>query len=134
MKATTKHLSDILQRNTGLRLKPFVEQHLHSPYPNFSHRHTHGKIHVRDYIAISIATGISLDEIIMGDPQYQEDIENLKQRYILEPIPEFVKKHPIPPEDSFDAPEPEKKESPEQEEDLFFEDVGIPDPLDVSGI
>lgn len=138
MRDTTKRLSDILQSTTGLRLKPFVEQRLKTVYPNFSYRHLNGKIHVKDYIAISIATGVSLDELITNDPMYGDLVKELRATYKNAPKPELVNKIPTPSpreetaEDDIvfvDYSEEEKDDSPksiQEEVDVPFVELDMP--------
>jgi hypothetical protein len=67
-----KHLSSLIKEATGMSIKEFCTQVLHTEYPNFIYRVGVGKIHVKEYLIISEVTGHSLDKLIAEDPRYAE--------------------------------------------------------------
>lgn len=72
-------LSDKIKDKTGKTLVQFCKEDLNTAYPTFHHRFKEGKIHIKDFIYISLVTGLSLDQLIMEEPAYQDLIKALKE-------------------------------------------------------
>lgn len=65
----------------GKSIKHVSEKYLKREYAAFHSRVKKGKIHVLDYIKLSILTGKSLDEILMQDPRYADDIKKIREEF-----------------------------------------------------
>jgi hypothetical protein len=89
LKVETKHLSELIYETTGKSIKHIVEKFIKRPYAAFHNRHKVGKIHVTDYIKLSIITGRTMDEILMSDPRYADAIKKANEE--LSQLPGFLK-------------------------------------------
>ena len=70
-----KYLTALVIAKTGKTIKQLVVEELRVEYATFNYRARQGHIHVSDYLHISLRTGISLDVLITGDPDYADIIQ-----------------------------------------------------------
>jgi hypothetical protein len=73
-------LSRIVREKTGKNIINLVTEELGVRYANFQYRAKAGKIHLADYIYLSIRSGVSLDTLIMSDPRYKHLVDSARAR------------------------------------------------------